>query len=190
MPYILYKFCTNSVQIVELKFSYNSLKRCNIYIHGSMDKYIQAFGSSSIHSAKKVRTLKMVAFFMFILSVSSLSALPLQTESACHTLKRLEQSLNIGILCQDSQPRSKLLSIKSRYSCINPFPSCLAECTTAYLKIVNKCVSRIEVDDDCLKQLYEVCSCENVTSVKGTDNSRIPSHLKPCKCNLKGNEYF
>ena len=61
----------------------------------------------------------------------------------------------------------KLSSIKSRYSCINPFPSCLAECTTAYLKIVDKCVGRIEVDDDCLKQLYdEVCSCENVTSVK------------------------
>ena len=105
----------------------------------------------------------MLVFFMLILSISSLSALPLESESACQELKRLEQSLNIGTNgCQDSQPRSKSLCLLSQgiHIC-KPF-SCSAECTTAYLKIVNKCVSRIEVDDGCLNQLYEVCSHEIV----------------------------
>ena len=37
---------------------------------------------------------------------------------------------------------------------------------TTNLKIVKKCVTGIEVDDGCLKQLYEVCSRENLASVK------------------------
>ena len=54
-----------------------------------------------------------------------------------------------------------------------PFSSS-AVCTTTYLKIAKKCVTDIEVDFGCLKQLYEVCRCENVASVKlGSDSGSI-----------------
>ena len=50
---------------------------------------------------------------------------------------------------------------------------------TTNLKIVKKCVTGIEVDDDCLKQLYEVCSRENVASVKfGSDSGTIVLVIK------------
>ena len=60
-----------------------------------------------------------------------------------------------------------------------------AVCTTTYLKIAKKCVTDIEVDFGCLKQLYEVCRCENVASVKlGSDSGLIVLSFLAAKTQL------
>ena len=75
---------------------------------------------------------------------------------ACQTLKRFEQSLKSalaregGPLCADSQPK--------------------AECTTASLLIVKKCLDVYQIDRKCLQKVYESLSEDNACFCGGLIN--------------------
>ena len=112
----------------------------------------------------------MISLLMLTLSVAPLSGHPkIKTnypiasneglaEKACSTVKSFGQSLKSALvdkdvsMCVDSKAKSKVtLQHGARYVYI--FFS--VDCTTASLELVKKCLSGIEVDDNCLQRVYK-----------------------------------
>ena len=87
------------------------------------------------------------------------------SEALCSTLRMLGQSLEDarlhGSMCMDSDPRSEyhfwILFKITRYSFV------LAECTTASLEVLKKCLNGVKVDRDCLEEAHMV-HCNVVAS--------------------------
>ena len=98
----------------------------------------------------------MIVLLLLCLGVSSIYSLPVSGGKACSTLTSFQNSLNNAVMCKDFQPKSKYFDRKAmelKFQTI--FFS--AECTTASLEIVKKCLDGIKVDAKCLSQVYEVC---------------------------------
>ncbi len=115
--------------------------------------------------------VKMIALLLLCLSVSSISSHPMSGGKACSTLTSFQKSLNNAVnptvshLCRDSQPKSKYFV----HQAVEIYPFFFsAECTTAFLEILKKCLDGIKVDAKCLSEVYEVCGYTRMNSCTGT----------------------
>ena len=109
----------------------------------------------------------MIALLLLGLGVSSISSHPVSGGKACSTLTSFQKSLNSAVVCKDFQPKSKYFVHKAIVVKIHPF-FFSAECTTASLEILKKCLDGIKVDAKCLSEVYEVCGYTRMNSCTGT----------------------
>ena len=109
----------------------------------------------------------MIALLLLGLGVSSISSHPVSGGKACSTLTSFQKSLNNAVVCKDFQPKSKYFVHKAIVVKIHPF-FFSAECTTASLEIVKKCLDGIKVDAKCLSEFYEVCGFTRMNNCTGT----------------------